>query len=166
MVIHVFVLQMYKGEKKRKNRKCTNWETQMRAYVHGWMHFWEALKRLSSSLAWFARACTHNIELVKGVRGRAKARASYTSTTNSGLTKEKPGNSVWSRFMMKSLSVGVNRGGSLVNSESKLEMSRGPLYNEENEKNETSISFCRRRETRLIRREGETICPTSVSKKF
>ncbi len=53
-----------------------------------------------------------------------------TSTTNSGLTKEKPGNSVWSRFMIKSLSVGVSRGGSLVNSESKLEMSRALLCNE------------------------------------
>lgn len=39
---------------------------------------------------------------------------------NSGLTKENPANSVWSRFMMNSLSVGVSFGASLVNSLSKL----------------------------------------------
>lgn len=45
---------------------------------------------------------------------------SYTLTTNSGLTYEKPWNSVWSRFMINNLSVGVNLGGSDVNSRSKL----------------------------------------------
>ena len=42
---------------------------------------------------------------------------------NSGLRKEKPANSFWSRFIMKSLSVGVSSVPSLVNWRSKLETS-------------------------------------------
>lgn len=48
----------------------------------------------------------------------------YTLMTNSGLVYEKPANSFWSKFMMKSLSVGVSSTGCLVNSLSKLEVSR------------------------------------------
>lgn len=46
--------------------------------------------------------------------------AIYTLTMNSGLTKENPANSVWSRFIINNLSVGVILGASLVNSRSKL----------------------------------------------
>uniref|UniRef100_A0A0X3NNV4 Uncharacterized protein n=1 Tax=Schistocephalus solidus TaxID=70667 RepID=A0A0X3NNV4_SCHSO len=47
-----------------------------------------------------------------------------TSTTNSGFTKENPANSVCVRFMMKSLSVGVNSVDISVKAGSKLLISR------------------------------------------
>lgn len=71
------------------------------------------------------------LELVKDIQpealhtGSAKDSAfTYTLMTNSGLVYEKPANSFWSKFMMKSLSVGVSSTGCLVNSLSKLEVSR------------------------------------------
>ena len=47
----------------------------------------------------------------------------YTCWTNSGLRKEKPANSFWSRFIMNSLSVGVRSVPSLVNCRSKFDTS-------------------------------------------
>ena len=46
-----------------------------------------------------------------------------TCCINSGLRKEKPANSFWSRFIMNSLSVGVRSVPSLVNCRSKFETS-------------------------------------------
>lgn len=71
------------------------------------------------------------LELVKDIQPEALHTGSatdsaftYTLMTNSGLVYEKPANSFWSKFMMKSLSVGVSSTGCLVNSLSKLEVSR------------------------------------------
>ena len=54
--------------------------------------------------------------------------SSYTETTYSGLTKENESNSLWSKFIINNLSVGVNFGASLVNSWSKFDVSRGPFW--------------------------------------
>ncbi len=58
------------------------------------------------------------------------SRIAHTSTTNSGFTNENPVNSVWLRFIMKSLSVGVKSVVRSVNVESKLLISRFPCYKE------------------------------------
>lgn len=80
------------------------------------------------------------LELVTDIRPEALHTGSamdsaftYTLMTNSGLVYEKPANSFWSKFMMKSLSVGVSSTGCLVNSLSKLEVSRLSLCQMESE---------------------------------
>ena len=63
---------------------------------------------------------------IPGLAGERDARpgpAAQTCCTNSGLRKENPANSFWSRFIMKSLSVGDSSVFSEVNWRSKLETS-------------------------------------------
>lgn len=59
-------------------------------------------------------------ERAKKEENATVALAFYTCCTNSGFRNEKPMNSVWSRFIMKSLSVGVRSVFSEVNCLSKL----------------------------------------------
>lgn len=77
-----------------------------------------------------------------------EAAFTYTLMTNSGLVYEKPANSFWSKFMMKSLSVGVSSTGCLVNSLSKLEVSRLSLCQMESKDINTEAEAAARNMTR------------------
>lgn len=94
------------------------------------------------------------LELVTDTRpevshpGSAMEAFTYTLMTNSGLVYEKPANSFWSKFMMKSLSVGVSSTGCLVNSLSKLEVSRLSLCQMESKDINTEAEAAVRNMTR------------------
>ena len=101
------------------------------------------------------------LELVKDIQPEAlrtgsatDAAFTYTLMTNSGLVYEKPANSFWSKFMMKSLSVGVSSTGCLVNSLSKLEVSRLSLCQMESKHIKTEAAAAAANMTRTCQLPG------------